>query len=64
MQPLGGFALIVGILRRKAEDVGDAERLELGKMVAEAAGLRRAARAPGMSSQPGGRSTPGTPVRG
>ena len=43
MQPLGRFALIAGILRRKAIDLGDAERLQLGEMIAKAAGLRRAA---------------------
>jgi len=43
VEPLGGFALIIGILGRQAENVSDAERFELGKMVAEAAGLRRAA---------------------
>ena len=43
VQPLGGLALIVGILRRQAEDVSNAERLQFGKMVAKTARLRRAA---------------------
>src|ERR1700728_3258556 len=43
MQPLGGFALIIRILGREAENVDNAERFELGEMVAETARLRRAA---------------------
>src|SRR5205807_8566404 len=34
MQPLGGLPLIAGGLRRKPIEVGDAERSDLGKMVA------------------------------
>ena len=64
MQPLRRLALIAGVLRRKAKNVGDAERFEFGKMIAKAARLRRAAARAGISSQPGGASTPGTPVRG
>src|SRR5258708_31558997 len=47
MQTLDRLALIGGVLRREAEKPGDAERLELGVMVAETAGLRRAAARPG-----------------
>src|SRR5262249_55496677 len=43
MQTLDRLALIGGVLGREAEKPGDAELLELGEMVAEAAGLRRAA---------------------
>ena len=43
MQPLGGLALIIGVLGRQAEQVRHAQRFELGEMVAKAAGLRRAA---------------------
>jgi len=64
MQPFRSLALISGILRRKTVDMGDAERLQFGKMIAKAAGLRRAAPRTGDIVQPGGASTPGTPVRG
>ena len=43
MQAIGGLLLVVGVLRRQAENLGDAERLELGEMIAKAARLRRAA---------------------
>src|SRR5262249_27668793 len=43
MQTLDRLALIGGVLGREAEKSGDAELIELGEMVAEAAGLRRAA---------------------
>ena len=43
VQPLDRLALIVGVLRRQPEQLRDAEPLQLGEMVAEAAGLRRAA---------------------
>ncbi len=46
MQTLDRLALIGGVLGREAEKPGDAELLELGEMVAEAAGLRRAAARP------------------
>jgi hypothetical protein len=65
VQALGGLALIVGVLRREPEQVGNAEPIELGEMVAKAAGLGgAAARAGNIVPPPGGRSTPGTPVRG
>jgi hypothetical protein len=47
MQSLDSFPLIVGVLGRKAEEVGDAKSSELGKMVAERAGLWRTAACPG-----------------
>ena len=43
MQPLDRLALIVGRLRRQSEQLRHAEPLQLGEMVAKAAGLRRAA---------------------
>ena len=43
MEPLGGLALIIGVLGRQAENLGDAQLLEFGEMIAEAARLRRAA---------------------
>src|SRR5215472_901889 len=43
MQPLRRLALIGGVLARQAIDLGDAERFELGKMIAKPARLRRAA---------------------
>src|SRR5262249_13288243 len=46
MQTLDRFALIGGVLRREAENTGDAELLEFGEMVAKAARLRRAAARP------------------
>lgn len=42
MKPLGGFALIRGVLCGEAEEVGDAQRFEFCKMVAEGTALRGA----------------------
>jgi hypothetical protein len=43
MQALDRFTLIVGVLRRKAEEMRNTGDLEIAGMVAERAGLRRAA---------------------
>src|SRR5215475_1522399 len=47
MQTLDRFALIGAVLRRQAENTGDAELLEFAEMVAKAARLWRAAARPG-----------------
>jgi hypothetical protein len=43
MQALDHFALISRVLGREAEEVIDPEGLQVGEVVAEGAGLRRAA---------------------
>ena len=43
LKPLGGLSLIVRVLGREAKNVRDAKRSQLCIVVAEAAGLRRAA---------------------
>ena len=43
MQAARRLLLIGRVLRRQAEHLGDAELLQFGEMIAEAAGLRRAA---------------------
>src|SRR5213079_1626438 len=43
MQPRGHLGLVLAALRRKAEDVTGASRLQFRELVAERAGLRRAA---------------------
>ena len=43
MQALDQFALISRVLGREAEEVIDLEGLQVGEVVAEGAGLRRAA---------------------
>ena len=43
MEPLSGLSLIIRVLGLEAENMRYADRFEFGKMVAEAAGLRRAA---------------------
>ena len=42
MQSFGCFALIDGILRRQPEHLGNSQRLQVGKMIAKTARLRRA----------------------
>jgi hypothetical protein len=64
MQPLGRLALIVGRLGREAEELRDARALQVGEVIAKAAGLRRAAARAGNAVPAGRRRLPGRPVRG
>ena len=64
MQPLDRLALIVGVLRRQAEQMRDAEPLQLGEVIAEGAGLRRAAARAGDRVPARRQRLPGRPVRG
>jgi hypothetical protein len=61
MQALGRFALIGRALGRKPEDARDAEVLELGKVIAEGARLRRAAACAGDLVSALGRRLTGAP---
>ena len=59
VQPLDRLALVAGVLGRKPVEPRDIERLQLGKMIAERARLRRAAARPRDGVPPVGRRLPG-----
>src|SRR5271165_5690877 len=64
VQPLDGFALIRGVLRRQAEHVSDAERSQLRIMVAKATGLRCASACAGDGVPSTGKRLPGAACAG
>lgn len=63
-EPLNDLGLVRRILAGETEHSLCTGVPELLEVVAEVAGLRRAAPRPGIASQPSGRSTPGRPVSG